>query len=41
MDISRSTLLASLASLSHRDRLIQLKGPDEGLVVERLSLIHI
>ncbi|MHC1678736.1 type VI secretion system Vgr family protein [Stenotrophomonas maltophilia] len=37
MDISRSTLLASLASLSHRDRLIQLKGPDEGLVVERFE----
>ncbi|MBH1479986.1 type VI secretion system tip protein VgrG, partial [Stenotrophomonas maltophilia] len=37
MDIPSSALLASLASLSHRERLIQLKGPEEGLVVERFE----
>ncbi|MBN5027178.1 type VI secretion system tip protein VgrG, partial [Stenotrophomonas sp. GD03937] len=37
MDIPSSALLASLASLSHRDRLIQLKGPEAGLVVERFE----
>ncbi|MHC1651874.1 type VI secretion system tip protein TssI/VgrG [Stenotrophomonas maltophilia] len=40
MDIPSSSLLASLASLSHRERLIQLKGPEEGLVVERFEGIE-
>ncbi|MGE8225072.1 MAG: type VI secretion system Vgr family protein [Stenotrophomonas sp.] len=37
MDIRHSALLASLASLSHRNRLIQLQGPHDGLVVERFE----
>ena len=37
MDIPSSSLLASLASLSHRERLIQLQGPEQGLVVERFE----
>lgn len=37
MDIRRSAMLASLASLSHHNRLIQLQGPHDGLVVERFE----
>lgn len=37
MDIRHSALVASLASLSHRNRLIQLQGPHDGLVVERFE----
>ncbi|MEN5206957.1 type VI secretion system Vgr family protein [Stenotrophomonas terrae] len=37
MDIRHSALLASLASLSHHNRLVQLQGPHDGLVVERFE----
>ncbi|KAF1016743.1 MAG: hypothetical protein GAK31_00001 [Stenotrophomonas maltophilia] len=37
MDVPSSSPLASLASLSHRERLIQLTGPQDGLVVERFE----
>ncbi len=37
MDIPRSALLAALATPSHHHRLIQLQGPDDGLVVERFE----
>ncbi len=37
MDIRHSALLASLASLSHHNRLIQLQAPHDSLVVERFE----
>lgn len=37
MDISSGPLLTSLATVSHRDRLIRLQGADAGLVVERFE----
>ena len=37
MDIRHSAMLASLAALSHRNRMIQLQGPHDGLVVERFE----
>ncbi len=37
MDIRHSAPLASLAALSHHNRLIQLQGLHDGLVVERFE----
>ncbi|MBD3828512.1 MAG: hypothetical protein IE915_16730, partial [Stenotrophomonas sp.] len=37
MDVSRSSLLATLGTPSQQARLIQLLGPASGLVVERFE----